>query len=58
MRDPDLSKCVTLGLDANHFIFSVESTGAMTPVEIVELALNILIQKCDVLDIALSGIDE
>ena len=58
MRYPELAECVTLGLDATHFIFSVESTGAMTPVEIVELALNILMQKCDVLDIALSGIDE
>ncbi|MHA1861908.1 MAG: hypothetical protein ACTSVM_06425, partial [Candidatus Ranarchaeia archaeon] len=36
---------VTVRFDDRTFIFKVESTGALTPEEIVEQAVNILLKK-------------
>lgn len=40
---------VQISRNKKHFIFSVESTGVLKPEEIVEQALEVLIQKCTTL---------
>jgi len=47
-RYNDLKDAVTLQKRKNHFIFNVESTGALAPTDLVPMALDILIQKCDI----------
>eukprot|EP00088_Acartia_fossae_P018009 TRINITY_DN20330_c0_g1_i1.p1 TRINITY_DN20330_c0_g1~~TRINITY_DN20330_c0_g1_i1.p1 ORF type:complete len:336 (-),score=51.85 TRINITY_DN20330_c0_g1_i1:116-1123(-) len=46
-RYPELADCVELGKVKDHFIFNVESTGALPPTDLVPMALDILIEKCD-----------
>ena len=46
-RYKDLSDCVELQKIPDHFIFSVESIGANSPNELVEMAWDVLIEKCD-----------
>ncbi|XP_064600500.1 DNA-directed RNA polymerases I and III subunit RPAC1-like [Liolophura sinensis] len=45
-RHPDLKECVKLGRIRNHFIFSVESTGALAPDVLVKEAVQVLMKKC------------
>ncbi|KAG1696487.1 DNA-directed RNA polymerases I and III subunit RPAC1 [Nymphon striatum] len=44
----DLKDCVKLGRVRDHFIFSVESTGALPPNILVSEAIKILMSKCRV----------
>jgi len=46
LRHEHLKDLVTLSRVRNHFIFSVESTGALPPEIIVSEALKILMGKC------------
>jgi len=46
-RHNDLKECVVLEKIKDHFIFNVESTGAIKPTEMVPMAMQILIEKCD-----------
>ena len=46
-RYPDLAECVELGKQKDHFIFSVESVGASRPEDLVCMAWDVLIEKCD-----------
>jgi len=46
-RYPDLSQHVDVHKIPDHFIFSVESVGANTPCDLVEMAWDVLIEKCD-----------
>lgn len=46
LRHKDLADVVELGRLRNHFIFSVESTGALSSTELVVEALKVLEEKC------------
>ena len=46
-RYEDLADAVTLRKIPNHFIFTVESVGAMQPDDLVIQALDLLEEKCD-----------
>jgi len=46
---PDLKTAVKLGKDTTHCIFHVESMSAMPAWEILEAAMDVLIDKCDTL---------
>lgn len=47
-RDEDLKDLVKLEKIRDHFIFSVESTGALPPEQLVEEAIKILHAKCQI----------
>ena len=46
-RYPELAKRVDCSKVSDHFIFSVESVGANTPEELVSMAWDVLVEKCD-----------
>ncbi|XP_064623253.1 DNA-directed RNA polymerases I and III subunit RPAC1-like [Lineus longissimus] len=46
LRHDDLKDCVKLNKIRDHFIFSIESTGACSPAIIMSEAIKILIAKC------------
>jgi len=46
-RYDDLKDCVTLSKVKDHFIFTVESVGAMPPQDLFSQACDVLISKCD-----------
>ncbi|XP_065918327.1 DNA-directed RNA polymerases I and III subunit RPAC1-like isoform X2 [Dysidea avara] len=46
LRHEDLKDCVKLGKKADHFIFTVESTGILSSKELVLEAVKILKEKC------------
>lgn len=46
-RQEDLADAVTLQKVPDHFIFTVESVGAMQPEDLVIQALDLLENKCD-----------
>jgi len=46
-RHEDLKGAVSLEKVKDHFIFSVESVGALRPGELVGMALDVLLEKCD-----------
>jgi len=46
-RHDDLKDSVVLEKVKDHFIFNVESTGALKPTEMVPMAIDILIEKCN-----------
>ena len=46
-RYEDLAECVTLSKEKDHFIFTVESVGANRPEDLVSMAWDVLIEKCD-----------
>lgn len=46
-RYEELAKKVWLEKVPDHFIFSVESVGANTPDDLVSMAWDVLIEKCD-----------
>jgi len=46
-RYEDLKDAVTMNKISDHFIFTVESTGALTPENLVVQAIDILADKCD-----------
>jgi DNA-directed RNA polymerases I and III subunit RPAC1 len=46
IRKPEWNGVVELSRKRDHFIFSVESTGALTPETLVTEALSILTEKC------------
>lgn len=46
LRHKELKDCVELAKDKKHFIFSVESTGALPPDELVVEAFSVLKEKC------------
>ena len=47
-RHEDLADAVTMAKVPDHFIFTVESVGAMPPEDLVTQALTILEKKCDI----------
>jgi len=49
LRHDDLAECVVLSRVKDHFIFSVESVGAMAPETIFTEAIDVLVSKCDLL---------
>jgi len=49
LRHPDLKDCVELTRVKDHFIFTVESVGALPPNVIFTEAVDILMQKCQML---------
>jgi DNA-directed RNA polymerases I and III subunit RPAC1 len=55
IRDPDMSEFVQLERKRNHFIYSVESTGALPSGILVTEALSILSEKCRVVEAALDA---
>lgn len=46
-RYADLKEAVLLEKIKDHFIFTVESVGATKPQDLVEMACDVLIEKCD-----------
>lgn len=46
-RHEDLKNSVTMNKISDHFIFTVESTGALLPENLVVQAIDILAEKCD-----------
>lgn len=54
IRQPGWQDKVRLSRNFNHFIFSVESTGALSPIELVNEAIQVLIEKCD---LVMEGLD-
>lgn len=48
MRHEDLKDTVQVALRPDHFIFQVESTGALSAAQLVREAFKLLIVKCDV----------
>jgi len=46
-RHEDLKDCVELTKVRDHFIFNVESVGAVPPKDLVPMALDVLLAKCD-----------
>jgi len=46
-RYDDLKNCVELEKVKDHFIFNIESTGALKPTEMVPMAIDILLEKCN-----------
>ncbi|KAK9451615.1 DNA-directed RNA polymerase [Limtongia smithiae] len=49
LRHPEFEDRVRLGRQRDHFIFSVESTGAMTPDDIFLKSIQLLRKKCQIL---------
>jgi DNA-directed RNA polymerase I and III subunit RPAC1 len=47
-RHEDLKDAVTLEKRKDHFIFNVESTGAVKSTDLVTMALDVLLAKCDI----------
>ncbi len=47
-RHDDLKNLVELGKVRDHFIFTVESTGALKPRELFVQAADVLAAKCDI----------
>jgi DNA-directed RNA polymerases I and III subunit RPAC1 len=50
IREPEWNDVVQLARKRDHFIFSVESTGALPPATLVTEALSILAEKCRVVE--------
>lgn len=46
-RYPELAESVQLEKVKDHFIFTVESVGALPPDELVSMAWDVIIEKCD-----------
>ena len=46
-RHDDLKDCVEMTKVRDHFIFSIESVGAVPPEELVPMAFDVIIAKCD-----------
>jgi len=46
-RHDDLKNHVVLEKVKDHFIFNIESTGAIKPTDLVPMALDVLMEKCD-----------
>ena len=46
-RYDDLKECVSLDKVKDHFIFTVESVGSNSPQDLVSMAWDVLIEKCD-----------
>lgn len=53
LRHPEFEGKVELGRVADHFIFNIEVIGQMTPRQVVDKSLEVLIGKCDALLAAL-----
>ena len=47
LRSPDFINTVKLSRVSNHFLFSVESTGSLSPEEIFKRSIAVLADKCD-----------
>ena len=47
-RYDDLKDVVSMNKISDHFIFTVESTGALLPENLVVQAIDILADKCDI----------
>lgn len=54
IRGPERAKNVQLSRTRNHFLFQVESTGALPSATLVTEALGILAEKCNTLEAALN----
>ena len=46
-RYDDLKESVSLDKVKDHFIFTVESVGSNTPQDLVSMAWDVIIEKCD-----------
>jgi DNA-directed RNA polymerase I and III subunit RPAC1 len=56
LRHAEFNSHVRLGLVRDHFIFSIESTGALTPPELVLESIKLLKLKCEALKEALTNL--
>ena len=54
-RHPDLAKDILLQRVRDHFLFSVESTGALSPEDLVREGIRELSKKVDTLKTALKN---
>ena len=54
LLDPKFANAIQINKIRDHFIFTIESTGALKPEVLFEEALRVLIKKCEV---AMEGID-
>ena len=45
MRDPVLAKAVSISRDPKHFVFSIETVGMISAVDVVLKALEVLSDK-------------
>ena len=46
-RHEDLKESVEMSKVRDHFIFNIESVGAIPPEELVPMAMDVLVEKCD-----------
>ena len=46
-RHEDLKDCVELTKVRDHFIFNIESVGALPPEDLVLMAMDVMVEKCD-----------
>ena len=46
-RHEDLKDCVELTKVRDHFIYNIESVGALPPEDLVSMAMDVLVDKCD-----------
>ena len=46
-RHEDLKESVEMSKVRDHFIFNIESVGAIPPEDLVPMALDVLVEKCD-----------
>ena len=47
MSEDDLAKSVTVQRVPDHFIFSIETVGAIPPEDLLPRALTVLVEKCN-----------
>lgn len=57
LRQDQLKNCVRLSRVRDHFIFSIESTGALPPDILVKEAIKVLMSKCRIFVTALEQLD-
>ena len=56
IHDPEWKDRIQINRIKDHFIFKVESTGALSPPDLVRLALEVLKQKIDHLNVIGQGL--
>ncbi|KYR01464.1 RNA polymerase III subunit [Tieghemostelium lacteum] len=57
IRDPEFEPKVKLERIRDHFIFSIESTGALTSRELFQEALKIFVEKCNIIETSLNKLN-
>lgn len=56
-RHDDLKDLVAIERIRDHFIFSIESTGCLTPKDLFDMACEVLVEKCDYMLQKLQALD-